>query len=290
MSGAGLDQKVCCVCDRFGYNKNSEKLDIFDDLTLNNGDMLERMQKRLVHPVQYSPTINGSWKRETLNQLLLNYYDCTSLHSGFDGLMLSRRGITRNDEEKKVTINVCKECLKSLSYSPVDKPDYSLPPKFAICNGFFIGALPENLIPTFAESAMTSLITFNGLIRVIRGGLRKAIKSHLMLFDAVPLPPHYLLPRTLNTKVDYRIILAGSMTHDQKQLIRKQHETRRAVINDILDFYLENNILYEKVRKDLSYLSKINEDTISSTFTTSTQGNFINNNILSINIYYLSFR
>jgi hypothetical protein len=251
------------------------------------------MQKRLTQPSQYRPNINGGWTKHELNQLLLNYYDCTHLHNGFSKLMLSKSGMTRNEDEKKVTITVCKECLKSLSYTNIEKPDYSLPPKFAICNGFFIGALPEHLIPTFAESAMTSLITFNGLIRVIRGGIRKAIKSHLMLFDAVPLPPHYLLPRTLNTNVDYRIIFTGSLTDDQKVLIRKQHETRRDVIEAILDFYLENNILYEKVQKDVSNLKKIQLDTISSTITTSNQGIFyifklIFSNIIIIIIIIIS--
>jgi hypothetical protein len=180
--------------------------------------------------------------------------------------MLSHRGMSRVGNIIKITL--CSRCYKSLTYKQ-DSPDYIWPPKFAIVNGFYIGELPTNYIPTHAEMAMTSLCTFIGQTRVIRGGSRTALRGHVILFETMPAPIHLLiLPRLLNPENGYTVELAGQFTSKQTDFICKQYETRMEVINWILDFYFTNNILYElyKPAVDKVLLKNISISSVSDTF------------------------
>ncbi|ETV67913.1 hypothetical protein H257_16036 [Aphanomyces astaci] len=67
------------------------------------------------------------------------------------------------------------------------------------------------------------------------------IRSHLILFDAVPGPPATLLPLKLNRDAMYRVVLAGPFTKDQLVKVKEYHLVRQAMIMDILHFY---NILH----------------------------------------------
>ncbi|RHY42341.1 hypothetical protein DYB38_012463 [Aphanomyces astaci] len=95
---SGMDQCVCCVCDRLSF-----VTDVHMHSTADKG-ILQSMAARLRNP------------EVQLSDDLVAYYDCKDIHPAFVGLMLSRKGITHagnvNDIENPsdVDFNVCLEC------------------------------------------------------------------------------------------------------------------------------------------------------------------------------------
>ncbi|RHZ06088.1 hypothetical protein DYB31_000698, partial [Aphanomyces astaci] len=304
---SGMDQCVCCVCDRLSF-----VTDVHMHSTADKG-ILQSMAARLRNP------------EVQLSDDLVAYYDCKDIHPAFVGLMLSRKGITHagnvNDIENPsdVDFNVCLECETVLLQpwrselprhyvfpgEPVDSerdidhefddddehaiayadqeaclyddpiedndgssidalaevefPDFSeipveswpLPPKHAIANHFFVGELPDELFKaTWAEMLMCSLVSVVAQTRIIRGGEHRMIRSHLILFDAVPGPPATLLPLKLNRDAMYRVVLAGPFTKDQLVKVKEYHLVRQAMIMDVLQFYKSNNGFYADVSID----------------------------------------
>ena len=71
-----------------------------------------------------------------------------------------------------------------------------------------------------------------------------------MVFGAIPGPPATLLPRKLDDDAHFKVILAGPFTQPQMDRIRKQHLVRHSICKGLLDYYKENNILYNKVEVD----------------------------------------
>ncbi|RHZ07334.1 hypothetical protein DYB26_014252, partial [Aphanomyces astaci] len=95
---SGMDQCVCCVCDRLAFTTDVHVYSIEDK------DILQSMAARLRNP------------DATLCDELVAFYDCKDIHPGFVGLMLSRKGITHAgnvnniENPKDVDFNVCLEC------------------------------------------------------------------------------------------------------------------------------------------------------------------------------------
>ncbi|KAH9102704.1 hypothetical protein AeMF1_020768 [Aphanomyces euteiches] len=83
------------------------------------------------------------------------------------------------------------------------------------------------------------------------------IRSHLILFDAVPGPPATLLPLKLNRDAMYRIVLAGPFTKDQLLKVKQLHLIRQAMVMDILHFYKSNNAFYADVSIDGEFLESL---------------------------------
>ncbi|KAF0704945.1 hypothetical protein AaE_014705, partial [Aphanomyces astaci] len=95
---SGMDQCVCCVCDRLAFTTDVHVYSTEDK------DVLQSMAARLRIP------------DVTLYDELVAFYDCKDIHPAFIGLMLSRKGIKHdgnvNDIEnpRDVDFNVCLEC------------------------------------------------------------------------------------------------------------------------------------------------------------------------------------
>ena len=234
----GLNEGVCAVCDTLTVQSNLNRISIDDDL-------LRVMTERLVNP------------DSTLNPSLLQFYNCSDLHPQLEGMMLSRLGVTVA-APGVVYVDLCDECKTSLKRPSA----MSLPPKFAIANHFFIGRLPDDLFcATWPEFLMCTLVSVVAQTRVLRGGVHRAIRSHLVLFDAVPGPPVTLLPRKLNRDALYRIVLAGPFTDEQIKRVRQLHAVRHAMVSSLMDFYRRNNHWYAHISVDTELIDSLPVDT-----------------------------
>ena len=149
--------------------------------------------------------------------------------------------------------------LPDMTELPVSK--WPSPPKFAIANHFFIGSLPEELLDaTWAEMLMCSLITVIAQTHIMHGGQHCSIRSHLILFDAVPGPPATLLPIQLNQDTLYQIVLAGPSTDEQMARICKLHALHHGKVTDLLAFYKRCNQWYASIELNHSLLDSLPND------------------------------
>ncbi|RHY01619.1 hypothetical protein DYB36_014056, partial [Aphanomyces astaci] len=95
---SGMDQCVCCVCDRLAFATD------FHVYSTEDKDILQSMAARLRNPDL------------KLSDELVAFYDCKDIHPAFVGLLLSRKGITHagnvNDIEnpRDIDFNICLEC------------------------------------------------------------------------------------------------------------------------------------------------------------------------------------
>jgi len=177
-----------------------------------------------------------------------------------------------------VFFDICTTCLRTLKL-PIKLEGYDskctvlpdvtkwplsewpLPPKFAIANHFFTGGLPDKLLgATWPKLLVCSLVTVVAQTWVMHGGQHCSIRSHLILFDAVPGPPATLLPIKLNRDLLYRIVLAGYFTDNQIVRICKLHAIRHRVVVDILTFYKTYNPLYVAVKLDEDLIGSLPQD------------------------------
>jgi hypothetical protein len=168
-------------------------------------------------------------------------------------MMLSKMGV--RTASSHTWLDVCDECHSSLQKKG------NKPPKHAIANGFYVGALPDHLhAATWIEKVMTQLVTVVAQTRVMRGGRHRSIRSHCMVFDANPDPPATLLPRRVDRNGPYRVVLAGPMTSEQTDTIRKLHHARGCVVNELLQFYKAHNNLCGDVTLSEGLIRSIDED------------------------------
>ena len=78
---------------------------------------------------------------------LIEFYDVTDLlGDAFKGCLLSRNGIIDDENGMKNAI-ICDTCHSGLRTPRKDskKPDYFVPPEYAIANGLWIGVWPSSL-------------------------------------------------------------------------------------------------------------------------------------------------
>ena len=203
-------------------------------------------------------------RNETLSSRLIADYDCSSKIPELKGLLLSKKGLVQAShplhDKSEYYLQFCNECLKSLQKGTKDL-SYKLPPPHAIANHFFVGYMPDNLFhgATWVENAMTSLVTSVASTRIVRGGVRRAIRSHVLVFGAIPGPPATLLPRKLEDDSHFRVILAGPFTAPQMDRIRQQHLVRQSMCIDLLSFYRYNNHFYREMEYDRILLKNMPE-------------------------------
>jgi hypothetical protein len=196
---------------------------------------------------------------EKLSPSLIAHYDCSEKIIELKGLLLSKNGLVhathQNCDKTEHYLQFCNECLKSLEKG-TKSLSYNAPPAHAIANHFFIGHMPDNLFhnATWVEHAMTSLVTNVASTRILRGGVRRAIRSHVLVFGAIPGPPATLLPRKLDDDAQFRVILAGPFTESQMDRIRQQHLVRQSMCKDLLHFYKVNNHFYKFIKIDATVL------------------------------------
>jgi len=195
-------------------------------------------------------------RNEMLAPSLISYYDCSDIIGELEGLLLSKKGLNRAShplcDKNEHYLDFCDECMKHL-LKVAKSTLYNLPPAHAIANHFFIGEMPDKLFngATWVEHAMTSMATNVASTRIIRGGPRRSIRSHVLVFGSIPGPPATLLPRKLNDDAHFRIILAGPFTQPQMDRLRQQHLVRKLVCTELLSFYRENNLFYKNFEMDI---------------------------------------
>ncbi|GMF09515.1 unnamed protein product [Phytophthora lilii] len=180
---------------------------------------------------------------------LINQYSAPPILQNLDKVFVSPRGVHYYSDDKDCPdawLSICSDC---------DKLDRSqqLPkqlPKFAVANGFFIGALPKSMRAlTLPERLMTQLASIGAMTRVMRGGRHRCIRSHCVAFDCTPGPPITLLPRSLGDVESYRVVMVGEFTEAQAQTkkIKKIHRIRNELVRNVFNFYKTYNHLYDNV-------------------------------------------
>jgi len=277
LSAQFLDEGVCVVCDRITprqslttkswdtvVNENcSESIhheyvdteDSDDSNEYNNNNnrntILYAMKRSLFIP-----------RNERLSPSLISHYDCSDIIRELKGLLLSKKGITRAShdlcDKNEKYLQYCDECIKQL-VKVAKSTSYNLPPSHEIANHFFIGEMPDTLFndATWVEQAMTSMVTNVASTRIVRGGQRRSIRSHVLVFGSIPGPPATLLPRKLDDDAHFRIILAGPFTQPQIDRLRQQHLVQKNVCTELLHFYKENNSFYANVVLDINTLQNM---------------------------------
>ena len=234
-------------------DSNSNSVDSNSNSDINN-TIYYAMKKTLIIP-----------PGEHLPPSLIADYDCSNKIIELKGLLLSKNGLVNGThpqyDKSEHFLQFCNECLNSL-LKATKILERTIPPPHAIANHFFVGQMPDNLFndTTWVEHAMTSLVTNVASTRIVRGGARRAIRSHVMVFGAIPGPPATLLPRKLDDDAQFRVILAGPFTQPQMDRIRKQHLVRHSICKGLLDYYKENNILYNNVEFDKNLIDELPEE------------------------------
>lgn len=180
---------------------------------------------------------------EALPTELVADYDCSTLTSILDGVLLSKRGVRRDGN-----LNGCQECDESLAKRSI--------PKFSIKNGFYVGELPTRFSDmTLTERPMTQTVSVVAITRVMRGGAHCSIRSHCLAFDATPGPPATLLLIPVGNISSFRVVLAWPFTPEQHARVRQMHRVRRQVVHDVLRFYQQHNKFYDGIVIDSSEIS-----------------------------------
>jgi hypothetical protein len=159
LSDANQGQRVCAVCDECVF-KNESRLGPF---CLS----VERSLQQRCSAARQQPPLDAT---------LIAQYDCSNVHRGFEGVLLSRTAFeTAHSEVERantsvadlpcvcgkqshsatvynVPMSICNSCASSLMRNASndnndddDDDSAPAPPTFAIANGFAIGRLPPTL-------------------------------------------------------------------------------------------------------------------------------------------------
>ncbi|GMF25955.1 unnamed protein product [Phytophthora lilii] len=174
---------------------------------------------------------------------LINQYSAPPILQGLDKVLVSPRGVHYYSDDKDCPdawLSICLDCDKSVRSQQLLK--------FAVANGFFIGALPKSMRAlTLPERFMTQLASIGAMTRVMRGGRHRCIRSHCVAFDCTPGPPITLLPRSLGDVESYRVVMVGEFTEAQTKKIKKMHRIRNELVRNVFNFYKTYNHLYDNV-------------------------------------------
>ena len=223
LSNAEMSEIVCCCCDAFAPASASRRA----DLNKSSG-LLRNMKNRLKAP-------------DDLCFRLLNEYDVSDIDQRLQGLLLSRRGVTKN-QDGSVVLVLCRSCSTSLARK------LESPPKFAIANGLFMGTLPpEYADTTMTEHSMVDLSQATHYVSAVRGGCHRVLRSHSYCFRSRPMVPAELLPRNIIDATTLRVTIVGSATTRQEARTKTKYEVRGERLKQLLIFYKDHNKYYQNV-------------------------------------------
>ena len=175
------------------------------------------------------------------------------------GLLLSPR--SRQTENNFVC---CSSCCTSLRNSNADNEN---PPKFAIANGFAIGAIPDEItivdkdgttktITVDPERDLTPVICAaiaptrpHMYIFAFQGGHSKSITGNFQFFDSDHNKLASALNRVQSTGMQSNIyvVLTGRMTPKQKDIVRQQRELKPTIFLDLLAWFKSVHPGYDNV-------------------------------------------
>ena len=195
-------------------------------------NLLEKMRTKLKFP-------------DDLHELLRQNYDVSSFSNVLEGIMLSKRGISVN-EDNEIVLSSCTRCLDSLKSRNTTNP-----PKFAIANGSWIGELPARFHDTTkTEHSLMNLAQANPFMMTVIGGHNRKLSSHVYSFSAEPTVPAAMIPRDILSSGEIKVAIAGSLTSYQKMVLKKKFSVRLERLRDLGEFYKACNHLYANVHFD----------------------------------------
>ena len=226
---------TCAVCDRLS------KASLISNRRLTN-KLLKRMRMRL------------SVDSTNVCSRLREQYSVSSFNPKLDKLFLSRRSFT-DTTLRKDEIKLCDTCYTSLMKS---NENCKVPPKFSIANGLFIGFLPNNLrCANMTERRLTSLANFKAQTVLAKGGRHSSIKSHIIAFSSQPKKIADSINNLLPEDQKILLIFSNPMTPAQKKIMKKKYMARKEIINCLIRFYLENNVLYKPCEGNVQEIKKL---------------------------------
>lgn len=165
-----------------------------------------------------------------------------------EGIMVLPRGIQcymDDTNSPRAWISICDRAIEQWTLT-----------KFSIANGFYIGRLEKDLRGlTLPERFMTQFGSVVAITRVMRGGMRRCIRSHCIAFDCTPGPPILLLPPSIEDMTSYRVVMVGEFTPAQSEKVQKMHRIRNQKVREVFKFYKDNNHLYTNVTPNESVLN-----------------------------------
>jgi hypothetical protein len=230
---AGLEECVCVSCDELVLRRDALRKEASDRRFMN------RMRRCL----------GGA--DETLPQLLIDAYSAPVSIPYLRHVLVAPNSFRRymdQGDHPTAWFTICKSCNKEIERGRM--------PKFAISNGFIIGALPEELTGlTIPERIMTQLVTIGAMTRVMRGGCHRCIRSHCIAFDCTPGPPVTLLPRSISEVSEFRVAIVGELTEAQMEKVKGLHQIRTRMLSGAYDFYTRNNNFYSDVSRNDAVLT-----------------------------------
>jgi hypothetical protein len=220
-----LKECVCAVCDNLVFERDC----VHKRITKITANFLMKMKKKLAFP----PDLNAENRA---------WYDVSSISEVFEGIMLSKEGIHLSDSNVPL-VTFCNSCLSSLKNSRDD-----IPPKFAIANGLWMGRLSEIFDDTTkTEHAMMNLAQSNSFVTTVIGGFNRKMSSHAYSFRSTPTVPAAMIPRNILASGEIKVGIAGSLTSNQKMLLKRKYAVRIDRLRKLGEFYKTSNHLYNTV-------------------------------------------
>jgi hypothetical protein len=186
LGGRALDECVCIVCDRISLKLTSKAFlwELQNESVLRLGTAMDQCLR---------PPLSG------LSDRLRAQYLITQ-PEGLEELLLSQDGVEREQEKSpNFYLRFCQDCYNSLSNTQNEGED-RMPPKLAIANHFFVGRMPTELYAkcNWVELSLTTLVNGIAATKVVRGGARRAIRSHFVAVNATPAPAWELFPKMIS--------------------------------------------------------------------------------------------
>lgn len=222
-----MNQLACAVCDRFHSHKITNKIQIHK-----SNKIIVSIQKRCV-------------QIEELHDDLVRQYSIPS--PLFEGLLLSPRGHVLSPDKSLEFLHVCQECHNSLKKKTKNVGNVK-PPKFAICNGFAIGILPDEIWnnATHVHYRLVSQTTLNAMRVVISAGPHATLKGHCILYDNGLTSPAEKLPRLFNCMGlenvgDFHVVYASNLADRDRLLSLNSQLASYPMLVKLLDIYRDWN-------------------------------------------------
>ena len=226
------DPTVCAVCDRFILKPENDTRHIFVE------DIPDPWKERLKCP-------DGD-----LDDDLAAQYECSEMHVGLTGMMLSPRGLVVDEKYGEVQIGVCNTC-----YGPLQHVSPTMaPPQLAIANFNFIGQFPSYIFDGETDKYLYD-IEAELLSPLLEGGVRHVhldkvddeirhttiLKGHTFcvesnlsdIADAVYRAP---------SGMQIRAHIGSHLTPTEKLLVRRAFPFRRAVYLRALQYVSKHNV------------------------------------------------
>jgi hypothetical protein len=140
----------------------------------------------------------------------------------------------------KLLMIICHQCLAGVNNIKTTKP-----PKYAIANGNWIGAIPDKFasLRWLDEQTVALNLPYTYIYKLWRDAGTNVLKSHTFVVkNSTPFAD--MVPGDVTGKT--RITLVGAFTQQEKVEIYNRYEWNLPLVRDFVDFLRENNPTYSK--------------------------------------------